>query len=136
MTELQSAILKVVQLIPPGRVMSYGQAAAYLGMPRGARQVGWTMSSMDGMDFPWWRVLNNAGKITIRGNQLSDAERQRALLEAEGVEIRDYQLDIARYRFRPTAAQLETLGLDRTYLQSLMEKYDAEARADDRPTLF
>ena len=126
MTELQNTILRVVSLIPPGKVMSYGQVAAYLGMPRGARQIGWTLSSMDGMDFPWWRVLNNAGQITIRGTAMSNAEQQRALLEAEGVHIHDYQLDMARYRFYPNADQLKSLGLDAQLVQTLMEKYDPE----------
>ena len=135
MTELQQAILSVVQCIPAGKVMSYGQVAAYLGMPRGARQVGWTMSSMDGTpDFPWWRVLNNAGKITIRGNAMSNAEQQRALLEGEGIEIHDYRLDIGRYRFYPDAGQLESLGLDTAAIQQLMEKYDPEQSAGGAPS--
>lgn len=135
MTELQNAILQIVRTIPPGRVVSYGQLAAYLGMPRGARVVGWAMSSLDGVDFPWWRVLNNAGKITIRGNRFSDAQQQRALLAAEGVELHDFHLDIEQYRFRPDAAALQTLGIDAGAVGHLIEKYEAKGTGNDQAAL-
>lgn len=126
MTVFQEAILRVVRLVPPGQVVSYGQVAAYVGTPRAARQVGWAMRSLEGTpDFPWWRVLNNAGKITIKGNMYNSAQMQKELLEAEGVPINDqFELDIERYRFRPDAATLERLKLDPEYLSSVLAKYD------------
>src|SRR5581483_5888883 len=101
MTRFQDAILRVVRTVPVGKVVSYGQVAAYVGMPRAARQVGWAMRSMEGTpDFPWWRVLNNAGRITIKGNQFNTAQLQKELLEAEGIEINQaFELNIERYRF-------------------------------------
>jgi methylated-DNA-protein-cysteine methyltransferase-like protein len=101
MTEFQRSLLNVVRQIPPGRVMSYGQVALYMGLPRAARQVGWALRSLEGTpDFPWWRVVNNAGRITIRGNYINSREIQRRLLEDDGIEISDsFQFDIERYRF-------------------------------------
>ncbi len=52
-------VLQVVSLIPPGRVMSYGDVAEYLGAG-GPRQVGRAMSRSAG-DVPWWRVLHADG---------------------------------------------------------------------------
>lgn len=106
--------------------MSYGQVAAYVGSPRAARQVGWAMRSMESMsDFPWWRVLNNAGRITIKGNQFATAQLQKELLESEGVQISpDFTLDIERYRYRPTASALQQLRLDPTYIKTVLAKYD------------
>ena len=52
-------VLEVVALIPPGRVMSYGDVAEYLGAG-GPRQVGRAMSRGTG-DLPWWRVLHADG---------------------------------------------------------------------------
>lgn len=49
----------VALLIPPGRVMSYGDVAEYLGAG-GPRQVGRAMSRGDG-DVPWWRVIRADG---------------------------------------------------------------------------
>lgn len=116
----------MVRLVPPGKVVSYGQVAAYVGAPRAARQVGWAMRSLEGTpDFPWWRVLNNAGKITIKGNLYNSAQMQKELLEAEGVHISAaFQLNMEHYRFRPDAATLQSLKLDPEYLSSVLAKYD------------
>lgn len=128
MTKFQEAILRVVRLTPSGKVVSYGQVAAYLGTPRAARQVGWAMRSLEGApDFPWWRVLNNAGKITIKGNQFNTAQLQKELLEAEGVEISaNFELDMRRFRFHPDVELLRNLKLDLEYIKSVLAKYDAE----------
>lgn len=121
MTEFQQAVLNVVRLIPAGKVASYGQVAAYLGTPRAARQVGWALRSLeDAPDFPWWRVLNNAGRITIKGNQFTSARQQKDLLEAEGVAVdHDFMLDIEKYRFRPKPARLISLRLEPGYLDKI-----------------
>lgn len=126
MTRFQQAILNVVRLIPAGKVVSYGQVAAYVGTPRAARQVGWAMRSLEGApDFPWWRVLNNAGKITIKGNQFNTARLQKELLETEGVEVNNnFELDIARYRFRPNDAALKQLKLEPDFIRTVLAKYD------------
>ena len=71
----------VARTIPPGRVMSYGQIAALAGNPRMARQVGWAMHDCP-PDVPWHRVVRRDGSIAT-----GDAETQRALLRAEGVEF-------------------------------------------------
>lgn len=112
--------------MPSGRVVSYGQVAAYVGTPRAARQVGWAMRSLEGVsDFPWWRVLNNAGKITIKGNQFNTAQLQKELLQAEGVKINtEFELDIERFRFRPDSDLLQGLKLDPEYLKTVLAKYD------------
>lgn len=126
MTRFQEAILRVVRSVPSGQVVSYGQVAAYVGTPRAARQVGWAMRSLEGTpDFPWWRVLNNAGRITIKGNQLNSAQLQKELLEAEGVEInRNFELDIEKYRYRADFASLKKLQLDPDYIRTVLKKYD------------
>lgn len=125
MTKFQEAILQVVRLTPVGRVVSYGQVAAYIGTPRAARQVGWAMRSLEGTpDFPWWRVLNNAGQITIKGNHFNTAHVQKKLLEAEGVIVdNELKMDIAFYRFRPDAATLQSLKLDPEYIKGVLAKY-------------
>ncbi|WP_166984072.1 MGMT family protein [Paramicrobacterium fandaimingii] len=54
------AVLSVVESIPPGKVMSYGQVAAQFGS-RSARGVGWVMARY-GSEVPWWRVVQASGK--------------------------------------------------------------------------
>jgi len=53
------AVLSVVEGIPAGRVMSYGQVAATLGS-RSARGVGRIMA-LNGSDVAWWRVVQASG---------------------------------------------------------------------------
>lgn len=125
MTAFQSSVLLIVQRIPAGKVVSYGQIAAYLGTPRAARQVGWVLRSMSGLpNFPWWRVLNNSGRITIKNDQLDAAKLQKELLEAEGVAINNLELDMRHYRFRPNTDLLLSLRLDPDYIQGVLSKYD------------
>jgi len=53
------AVLGVVESIPAGTVMSYGDVAEYLGAG-GPRQVGAVMARWGGA-VPWWRVLKADG---------------------------------------------------------------------------
>ncbi|MDN4616122.1 MGMT family protein [Leifsonia sp. F6_8S_P_1B] len=52
-------VLAVVDSIPPGRVMTYGDVAATLGS-RAARMVGQVMAYY-GSTVPWWRVVRASG---------------------------------------------------------------------------
>jgi alkylated DNA nucleotide flippase Atl1 len=58
--EFASRVLDVVDSIPPGRVMSYGDIAEYLGAGMGPRQVGRVMSAYGG-GVAWWRVIHADG---------------------------------------------------------------------------
>ncbi|MGH1525787.1 MGMT family protein [Leifsonia sp. L25] len=57
--DFASRVLAVVDSIPPGRVMTYGDVAAALGS-RAARMVGQIMAYYGG-DVPWWRVVRASG---------------------------------------------------------------------------
>lgn len=57
--DFASRVLAVVDSIPPGRVMTYGDVAAALGS-RAARMVGQVMAYSGG-DVPWWRVVRASG---------------------------------------------------------------------------
>lgn len=54
-----SRVIAVVDSIPPGQVMTYGDVAAVLGS-RAARAVGQVMSLYGG-DLAWWRVVRAGG---------------------------------------------------------------------------
>lgn len=58
--EYTEDVLSVVERIPPGRVMSYGDIAEYVGRG-GPRQVGSVMSRWGG-GVPWWRVVRADGR--------------------------------------------------------------------------
>ena len=55
------AVLRVVEAIPPGRVVSYGAVAAAVRRG-GPRQVGRVMATYGGT-VPWWRVVRADGTL-------------------------------------------------------------------------
>jgi alkylated DNA nucleotide flippase Atl1 len=61
--EYVERVLAVVELIPPGRVMSYGAIAEVVGVG-GPRQVGRVMS-LEGGGVPWWRVVRADGRLPL-----------------------------------------------------------------------
>ena len=69
-----------------------------LGSPRAARGVGYALAALPaGTDVPWWRVVNHAGRISIKGAPGLPA-LQRTLLRSEGVRFdRQGRIDCARF---------------------------------------
>jgi methylated-DNA-protein-cysteine methyltransferase-like protein len=100
-------IYAVVRSIPAGRVATYGQVAAIVGNCT-ARMVGYALAAVPpGSNVPWQRVINAQGKISLRADSAGH-ERQRQLLEAEGVQF-DGQGKIALRRYRWAGPQLDWL---------------------------
>ena len=60
-TDFAERVLGVAENIPPGRVMSYGDIADYLG-EKGPRQVGRVMALWGG-GVAWWRVIHADGSF-------------------------------------------------------------------------
>lgn len=56
---LPDDVATVVRLVPPGRVVSYGDVAELLGTA--ARVIGRVMATSDEPDVPWWRVIRADG---------------------------------------------------------------------------
>ena len=73
-------VYEIVEQIPYGKVISYGEIARILGKPRGAREVGWAMRNCP-EDLPWQRVVMADGAVA--GGVY--AEMRYELLESEGV---------------------------------------------------
>lgn len=61
--EYVERVLVMVERIPPGRVMSYGDIAEAVGVG-GPRQVGRVMS-LEGGAVPWWRVVRADGGLPL-----------------------------------------------------------------------
>ncbi|MEE4186143.1 MAG: methylated-DNA--[protein]-cysteine S-methyltransferase [Gammaproteobacteria bacterium] len=94
-------------LIPEGSVASYGQIARLAGLPRrAARMVGRALGAAPAeLELPWHRVVNAAGRIALPPDS-PGFKRQQALLEAEGIKVRDGQLDMDAYRWNPSLDEL------------------------------
>jgi methylated-DNA-protein-cysteine methyltransferase-like protein len=88
-------IWKVVTLIPPGSVASYGQVADLAGLPANARLVSRALKAAPGdLGLPWHRVVNARLQISLPYATPAYIE-QRQRLTAEGVRFRGRQIDRA-----------------------------------------
>lgn len=70
-----SRVLDVVDAIPPGSVMSYGDVAEFLGTG-GPRQVGRVMALWGG-GVAWWRVVHADGSLLAGHESTALARYQR-----------------------------------------------------------
>jgi methylated-DNA-protein-cysteine methyltransferase-like protein len=98
-------IYAAVGRVPKGRVATYGQIAGEAGLPGQARLVGYALSALpEGSRLPWHRIVNAAGKISLRtGADHRPMDRiQRFLLEREGVRFGGTgAIPLTVYRWRP-----------------------------------
>ena len=94
-TPYAALVLAVVDRIPRGRVMSYGDVAEFVGSGSG-RAVGAVMSRY-GHEVPWQRV------VLSTGDPAPSAPREALrLLRAEGVPMRGDRVDMDRARWDGT----------------------------------
>jgi alkylated DNA nucleotide flippase Atl1 len=94
-----SRVLAVVENIPEGKVMAYGDVAAAIGS-RAPRAVGQVMAYY-GSDVPWWRVVRASGH-PVRDHEARALEYYRAEAtplrwSASGV----FRVDLAAARWSP-----------------------------------
>jgi methylated-DNA-protein-cysteine methyltransferase-like protein len=92
---LYERIYDVVRQVPKGSVATYGAVARAVGVPRGARQVGYAMAALGRgaprHDVPWHRIVNAKGESSI-------GEEQIERLRAEGVAFGpDGRIDLRVY---------------------------------------
>jgi methylated-DNA-protein-cysteine methyltransferase related protein len=82
----RDAVLERIRAIPPGFVRTYGDVSP--GAPRFA---GTVLHYGHPADVPWFRVVRADGSLT-------QGERQRVLLEREGVPFRGERVDMRAAR--------------------------------------
>ena len=85
------SVYNVVNLIPFGRVTSYGAIANYLGAKRSARLVGYAMNSSHEKDVPAHRVVNRKGLLTGK-HHFAGTNLMQQLLESEGILVVNNQI--------------------------------------------
>ena len=79
---MRETVLQRVRSVPPGRVTTYGDL--WPGAPRAAGAV---LAKTDDPGVPWQRIVRADGS-------LPKGERQRRLLESEGVPFRGQRVDM------------------------------------------
>lgn len=86
------AVASVLEALPPGEVVTYGEVADEAGFPGAARAVGRLLATSGGA-FPWWRVVTASGRL-VPGHETEHTRR----LRAEGVGAVDGRVRLARRR--------------------------------------
>lgn len=99
-------IVELIAGIPEGKVASYGQIARLAGIPRGARQVAYTLRHRStGLSLPWHRVLRASGHIAFPADS-PQFNRQKKRLVSEGIGVHRGRVDLARYGWEPDIDEL------------------------------
>ena len=95
--EFREKVYALVARVPRGRVVSYGQVAAWCGSPRAARAVGRAMASAPReLGLPCHRVVRSDGSTT----EAFGSGGQRRLLEREGICFTpDGRVDMGRFHW-------------------------------------
>ncbi|MCA4132326.1 MGMT family protein [Arthrobacter sp. M4] len=114
--EYVTAVLGVVDLIPPGTAVSYGDVAELLGAG-GPRQVGAVMSRY-GSGVPWWRVLKASGEAPpghepealrhyVTEHTPLRGDHERFLRTGEG----RWRVDLGKARWAPTEGDFDVIDV-------------------------
>ncbi|WP_431245410.1 MGMT family protein [Leifsonia xyli] len=90
-------VLEVVDAIPPGRVMTYGDVAAVLGS-RAPRMVGQIMAYY-GSDVPWWRVVRAGGHPPANHEHIALQHYRAEGTPLLGVGSPAYRVDLRAARY-------------------------------------
>ena len=95
----EGSVFELLCTIPRGRVTTYGVLAEALGNRSWARAVGNALhKNSDGEKYPCYKVVNSRGGLSF-AYAFGGAEAQKKKLEAEGVSVENYRVDLERYGF-------------------------------------
>ena len=93
MNEFTEEVIRIIKLIPIGKVMTYGQIASIAGNPLGARQVSRILHTMSNKhQLPWHRVINAKGEISLKGE---GGLHQIEKLFDEGIKLVNNKIDLS-----------------------------------------
>lgn len=92
-------VWQVVQGIPRGCVLTYGDVARLAGPGGSARRVSQAMRRAPrGMKLPWHRVINSQGKISLPPDS-EGYRQQKSRLEKEGVVFLNGKTNLEKYGY-------------------------------------
>ena len=100
-------VYRLVQKIPRGKVMTYGQLAEILGDGYTPRTVGFVMHNSDD-NTPWHRVINAQGACST-GRIVLPHDKQQRMLEHEGVRFNEHgRCELKEYLWIPPEKHIPT----------------------------
>lgn len=114
-------VIEIVEMIPKGKVVSYGQVALLAGIPRAAQAVGQILHNLENVEkIPWQRIINSRGRISTTCLEHT-ADLQRNILLDEGIEVgKELDIDMEKYRWIPDAKTIKKLELPPEALERLV----------------
>lgn len=93
-------VWQVVEGIPRGHVLTYGEVARLAGMSRAARRVAQAMRRAPRTrKLPWHRVVNAQGRISLPADS-PGYRQQKQRLEEEGVVFVKGSIDLDRFGYQ------------------------------------
>jgi methylated-DNA-protein-cysteine methyltransferase related protein len=93
-------VWQVVEGIPRGHVLTYGEVARLAGMSRAARRVGQALHrAPKGRKLPWHRVVNAQGRISFPADS-SGYREQKERLQDEGVVFIEGRIDLQKFGYQ------------------------------------
>ena len=94
---MKQKVYDYLQTIPKGKVTTYGQIANHLGNKRLARAVGNILHrNPDPTRYPCYKVVDSRGRLS-QHFAFGGIDAQKLLLEADDIEVVDYQVDLKKY---------------------------------------
>lgn len=95
---MKDKIYEYLTCIPKGKVVTYGQIAAYLGNSRLSRYVGNVLHrNPDPEKYPCYKVVNAKGMLSEQF-AFGGMEGQRQRLLADGISVEGNRVDLACYQ--------------------------------------
>ena len=92
-------VYTLLKTIPKGKVTTYGDIARALGYPCRAKFVGYALHvNPDPENIPCYKVVNREGRLAP-AFAFGGEDAQRAMLEADGVEVVNGKVDLEKYRY-------------------------------------
>lgn len=134
------AVVAVAELIPAGRVLSYGDIAALL-QSGGPRQVGAVMST-HGSTVPWWRVIRASGSAPLchHGRALAHYLQEQTALRGDSSasvpsagKAPSWRVDMTLARWNPGATELDLIDVIAAQLQDADNVTNSVAGAAPAP---
>ena len=122
-------------MVPKGKVVTYGQVALLLGIPRAARAVGWTLALTPGhLKVPCQRVIYRHGGLA-KAYAWGGLKKHRKDLKADGVQVRkDYTVDLSQYQWWPDGKTLKRLELPPEIIDRLVRAIPFNSGISHRAT--
>jgi methylated-DNA-protein-cysteine methyltransferase-like protein len=102
MSDFFKDVVEVVELIPQGKITTYGMIANYLGAKKSSRVVGWALNKVSkNSEIPAHRVVNRNGLLTGKNN-FPTKNYMKDELQKEGLNVKEDSIeDFTKYLWDP-----------------------------------